>query len=1049
MRIVIDLQGAQSESRSRGIGRYSLSLAQAMVRNCGNHEIIIVLSGLFPDSIEPIRAAFEGLISQENIRVWNVVGPVHFLDSSNNWRRQCAELVREVFLENLQPDIIHISSMFEGFGDNAIQSIGANSTSIPTAVTLYDLIPLMQSETYLKPNPTYEKFYREKLAYLKKADLYLAISDSSRMEAISHLSAKLEQVVNISAAADTQFKPVSFTDLEKTTIKERFELTRPFLMYSGATDERKNHLRLIKAFSLLPLSLRNNFQLVIVGKLPDAHKEKFKTHATQYGLNPTDIVITGQVTDQEMLKLYNLCELFVFPSWHEGFGLPALEAMSCGAAVICSNTSSLPEVIGRQDAMFDPFDEKSISQKINEVLTNSHLRSSLAQHGLQQAKKFSWDKSAKIAITAFEQWHKKQTHENTTEIDARPSLSSIPSLVEKIAKISNPPSDENFWIKTAQAIAQNNPESSVKKLLVDISELVNRDAKSGIQRVVRSILSELLTNPPTGFTVEPVYATTSEPGYRYARKFTRKLLNRIDNQSDDAPIETFCGDIFLGLDLQHHVVLRQADFYSHLRRIGVQVYFVVYDLLPIRLQRFFSEQIPTIHAQWLNTLAQHDGVICITRAVADDMSDWLSEFGPNRLRPFKVGWFHLGADVAQSVPTKGLPSGANRMIADISSRPTFLMVGTIEPRKGQMQTLEAFDRLWDQGIKVNLVMVGKHGWNVDRLISNMQNHTERNRHLFWLDGISDEYLEKIYAASTCLIAASEGEGFGLPLIEAAQHNLPIIARDIPVFREVAGEHAFYFSGLDPLVMANAVKEWLALDKIGNAPRSDKMQWLTWAESNQQLIDVILKDKWSNKWMSDGGFRYFGSDARLSSQVGKPYALTMQTVGVAGYLLHGPYLELHSGHYQIKLYGQVKLPGTPSAYVDIAIRGASEILHSDALKVSEQAGLIAEMEIFLNTTVTDFEVRVWAPADSDLYISKVEIFPESLFTKEISLQPDFKNKKFDTQVIKGTAINGYLSKNNSPSLRREEAVSEQLGLIREETEIALSPVLLEQNNRIDK
>ncbi|WP_115760418.1 glycosyltransferase, partial [Escherichia coli] len=91
------------------------------------------------------------------------------------------------------------------------------------------------------------------------------------------------------------------------------------------------------------------------------------------------------------------------------------------------------------------------------------------------------------------------------------------------------------------------------------------------------------------------------------------------------------------------------------------------------------------------------------------------------------------------------------------------------------------------------------------------NHAERNRRLFWLDGVSDEYLEKIYAASDCLIAASEGEGFGLPLIEAAQHKLPIIARDIPVFREVAGNHALYFSGATPDTLANAVKEWLTLD----------------------------------------------------------------------------------------------------------------------------------------------------------------------------------------------------------------------------------------------
>ncbi|WP_394605568.1 glycosyltransferase, partial [Escherichia coli] len=89
---------------------------------------------------------------------------------------------------------------------------------------------------------------------------------------------------------------------------------------------------------------------------------------------------------------------------HEGFCLPALEAMSCGAPVIGANTSSLPEVIGRRDALFDPFDEKAISRKMAEVLTNTRLRDELAEHGLKQARNFYWDESAKRAISAFERW---------------------------------------------------------------------------------------------------------------------------------------------------------------------------------------------------------------------------------------------------------------------------------------------------------------------------------------------------------------------------------------------------------------------------------------------------------------------------------------------------------------------------------------------------------------------------------------------------------------------------------------------------------------------
>ncbi|MGQ9746109.1 MAG: glycosyltransferase, partial [Dissulfurimicrobium sp.] len=126
---------------------------------------------------------------------------------------------------------------------------------------------------------------------------------------------------------------------------------------------------------------------------------------------------------------------------------------------------------------------------------------------------------------------------------------------------------------------------------------------------------------------------------------------------------------------------------------------------------------------------------------------------------------------------------------------------------------------------------------------------------FWLEGISDEYLEKVYAASTCLIMASEGEGFGLPLIEAARYKLPIVARDIPVFREVAGEYAYYFeNSRDPRVMVDAIKSWLVLYKENKHPKSDNMPCLTWKESTENLLKIILNDNWTYKVLSDGSLR---------------------------------------------------------------------------------------------------------------------------------------------------------------------------------------------------
>jgi glycosyltransferase involved in cell wall biosynthesis len=974
MRIVIDLQGAQCGSRHRGIGRYSLALAQAMVRNRGDHEVIIALNGLFPETIEPIRVAFDSLLSQENIRVWHAPGPVSAFDSASTWRRHTAEMIRENFLASLQPDIVHITSLMEGFDDNAVHSIGLLPIKIPTAVTFYDVIPLIQNDVYLAPNPIFEGLYREKLAYLSQADIYFAISESSRLEAIDHLGATTVQAVNIAAAADDIFKPIDVSPAEEQAIRKKFKITRSFVMYSGATDERKNHLRLIKAFSILPIGLQKKYQLAIVGHLPDEHRKKFQDYTKFCGLKATDVLITGRVSDEEMVHLYNLCDLFVFPSWHEGFGLPALEAMSCGAPVIGSNTTSLPEVIGRKDALFDPFDEKSIAIKIAEVLTDANLRKELEQHGPRQAKNFSWDESAKRAITALESWYVKQSDQKSLARNGPDNLTSEYLLIEGIAKISNPPANEEDWLMTASAINQNHYEPNEKQLLVDVSQLVTVDSKTGIQRVVRSVLLELLANPPEGFQVEPIYGIPGQQGYRYARQFLNRFLHHPEAAVEDGPVIACYGDIFLGLDLGHHIVIEQARVYSDWRRNGVQVYFVIYDLLPVLMPEVFRDVIAPIHAQWLTTLAQTDGVLCISRAVADDMVDWLSVFGGDRSRSFKLGWFHLGGDVAGSIPSMGFPADAEHVLNALSSRPSFLMVGTLEPRKGQMQALAAFEQLWDQDLNVNLVLVGQYGWNVDLLIEMIRKHPELNRRLFWLEGISDEYLEKVYAASTCLIAASEGEGFGLPLIEAAQHKKPIIARDIPVFREVAGDYAFYFSGRTPKNLSGAVCEWLALNKAGKAPKSETMPWLTWKQSTKHLLDVMLGGQWYQHWIPDTVLRFWGGDNRLGTQVGKRIGPDMVSEGQAGYLLFGPYIPLASGQYRVVIRGTLSENGLAGARMDVAIDKGSLILGTSVLNEPDENGNFIALLISLDAPCTDLEVRVWVNQDTDLKISMIEITP---------------------------------------------------------------------------
>jgi len=362
-----------------------------------------------------------------------------------------------------------------------------------------------------------------------------------------------------------------------------------------------------------------------------------------------------------------------------------------------------------------------------------------------------------------------------------------------------------------------------------------------VQRVTRSILNQLLRRSPQGFDVEAVYGTTTELGYRSARAVTARLLGKIAEGSDDI-IETIPGDIFLGLDLQHQVTRYQSPYLSGLRARGVSVYFVVYDLLPIHFPQFWPSALGTAHHDWLQTLARFDGAVCISRAVADELVAWRRANVPKPTRPYRIGWFHLGADIDNSMPSMGLPPDGEQVLAQLKSLPTFLSVGTIEPRKSHHVTLDAFEQLWAGGHDVNLVLVGKQGWLVDDLVARLQNHPRKGTQLFWLTGVTDEYLARIYQAADCLVTASVGEGFGLPLIEAAQNAKPIIARDLPVFREVAGNCATYFSG-GPDALASAVNNWMVANRSGRAPSVAGMTWLRWEQSAEQLKRVIFDGAW--------------------------------------------------------------------------------------------------------------------------------------------------------------------------------------------------------------
>ena len=428
------------------------------------------------------------------------------------------------------------------------------------------------------------------------------------------------------------------------------------------------------------------------------------------------------------------------------------------------------------------------------------------------------------------------------------------ALAAEVVRITTAAPDESAWLQHARKLAKAAPSKlSGRQLLVDVSAVARVDLKTGIQRVVKAQLLALLKCPPTGFRVEPVRLCNSDSQwrYRYARNYMAKLLSLPESILEDDPVEVAEGDIFYAPDYFTDGVIEASasGIYADWSAQGVEINFLVHDILPLTMPKYFPVYSEKMHENWLRAIAESsDRLICVSRTVAQETHGWLKLHEPEVLPHLEIAVSHHGADINAFDPSKGLPPDAGPVLHRLSSCPSFLMVGTIEPRKGHLQVLTAFERLWAQGIDINLVIAGAEGWksvapelrrNISQIVEKLRSHPKLGTRLFWLEDISDEFLDKVYTASACLIAASQNEGFGLPLIEAAQHGVPILARDTSVFREVAGQYAGYFSGDDAESLANTVKDWLGLYLENRHSKSDDMPWLTWEQSTDRLKLILL------------------------------------------------------------------------------------------------------------------------------------------------------------------------------------------------------------------
>jgi alpha-1,2-rhamnosyltransferase len=302
-------------------------------------------------------------------------------------------------------------------------------------------------------------------------------------------------------------------------------------------------------------------------------------------------------------------------------------------------------------------------------------------------------------------------------------------------------------------------------------------------------------------------------------------------------LEAQPGDQLLLLDSSWH-----ADFFplaERLKREGVGLVSVIYDLIPSTHPQFCDAGLVKVFDRWFDWIAEMaDGFICISTTIRDQVrAEIVRRRGEEVAQKLWFEHFYLGSELDLVRDTSQLDGKLTRMLDE--GEPVYLMVSTIEPRKNHAYLLDAFDLLWAKGVRARLCIIGKVGWKCEDLVARIRSHPQLNKRLFMFNKLNDRGLEHAYAHSRSLVFPSYVEGFGLPVVEALQRGLPVMASDIPVFREVGGDFVAYFDLQRPETLAELVQEFESSGRFPATRATADWSWLTWRDASRQLVSRVL------------------------------------------------------------------------------------------------------------------------------------------------------------------------------------------------------------------
>ncbi len=351
-----------------------------------------------------------------------------------------------------------------------------------------------------------------------------------------------------------------------------------------------------------------------------------------------------------------------------------------------------------------------------------------------------------------------------------------------------------------------------RRLYIDVTATVHGIGVGGIPRTVTKLLEVSVGH-------EDIIPVIGDGG---------RLWRMEGDGKTGRPIAFAPGDVYLLIDQFWYPGTTFAVFCDDARRAGALCVFCIYDIVPLLYPLLFDRTfIMKFSNAFPRAVASFDRIVTISRSSADDIGAYLREHYSEL--EIEVVAFRLGSDAASAVE-----GPVRDQVAALFRTPgTFLSVGSVLPHKGHLIAIAAMEEVWRAGHDRTYVIMGKKDRTMDCISAFIEHHPELGRRLHWLQDASDAEIQFAYRNASCLIQPSIAEGFGLPVVEALSHAMPVLASDIPIFREVGGEALTYFDLCDSSMLARRIKE--------NAFRAnpvDQAAVISWRESLEELLQVL-------------------------------------------------------------------------------------------------------------------------------------------------------------------------------------------------------------------